>query len=158
MPTIYAMVGTIGAGKTTFAAKLANEKNAVFYSIDRAVKDLGKPITSREDYDKYYFLVRTAIAAGAVEALKNGRPVVLDFGGSRGHAEWLDGIAAEAGAAIEIYHLLAPLEVRRERVRKRNLEPDVVFRFSDEEFDSMPTVSAAPEERAGLKVRVVRTG
>lgn len=152
---LYAMVGAIGSGKTTFAKRLAEEKNAVFFSIDQNIKQLGQPINSQKDYDKYYFGMREIIADHAVKVLKCGVSVVLDFGGNVGHWEWLSSISADADADVEIFHLVAPIEVRRERIRKRNLDPDVVFRFSDQEFESMPVDSAAPIERPGLKVTLI---
>jgi predicted kinase len=153
-PTIYAMTGTIGAGKTTFAKQLANEKKTVVLLIDHYIRQMG-PVKSKEDYDKYYFGVRNIIADCSRQLLKLGQPVVLDFGGSVGHWEWLCSIADPSAANIEIFHLLAPKDVRRERVRKRNLGPDE-FHFSDEEFESMPTVSATPQvQRTGLKITVI---
>lgn len=97
------------------------------------------------------------IADCAGQLLKLGQPVVLDFGGNIGQWEWLSTIADQAGSNIEIFHLIAPIEVRKQRVQKRNSEPGE-FIFSDEEFESMPTVSAAPQvQREGLKITVVET-
>src|SRR5689334_7705788 len=134
--TIYAMTGTIGAGKTTFAKKLAQDKKSVALLIDHYIRLLG-PVHSREDYDKSYYGVRNVIADCASQLLILGHPVVLDFGGSVGHWEWLSAIADRAKANIEIFHLIAPIEVRRQRVQKRNLNPEE-FKFSDEEFEAMP--------------------
>ena len=156
-PIIYAMVGTIGSGKTTYARKLSEEKRALLFCIDENIKQLGQSITSKEDYEKYYFGVRTIIADHASKALNLGNSVVLDFGGSVGHWEWLQSVASPSNAEIEIVHLLAPLQVRRERVRKRNSEPHAVFRFTDAEFDAMPTESAAPKDKPGLRVTEVQT-
>lgn len=156
-PMIYAMVGTIGSGKTTYAKKLATEKRALLFCIDEAIKKLGQPIKHKDDYDRYYFGVRAIISDHALRALKLGLSVVFDFGGSVGHWAWLEALAKQADAEIEITHLLAPRAVRRERVRKRNLDPDIVFKFSDEDFDAMPTESAAPAAKDGVKVFVVQT-
>jgi len=156
-PTLYAMTGAIGAGKTTFAKKLSKEKKAVVLLIDHYIRQLGMPIHSIEDYDKCYFGVTNIISDIACQLLKLGQSVVLDFGGNVGQWEWLNAIADRADANIEIFHLIAPLEVRKQRVQKRNLEPGE-FHFSDEEFSSMPTVSAAPNvQREGLKITVIET-
>ena len=154
---IYAMVGTIGSGKTTYARKLASEKQAILFCIDEDIKQLGQPVESKEDYDKYYFGVRAIIADHASKILKIGMSVVFDFGGSVGHWEWLRSIATQSNSEIEIFHLIAPREVRRERVRKRNADPEAAFQFSDEEFDSMPGESATPSAQPGLKITVVNT-
>ncbi len=156
-PTIYAMTGPIGAGKTTFAKQLSKEKKAVVLLIDHYIRQVG-PIKTKEDFDKYYFGVRNIIADFSRQLLLLGQSVVLDFGGSVGHWDWLCSLADPADANIELFHLLAPKEVRRERVRKRNLQPEE-FHFSDEEFESMPTESATPEvQRKGLTVTVIDTG
>jgi predicted kinase len=155
-PTLYAMVGTIGSGKTTYAEKLSREKGAIFFSIDKHIKLLGQPIGSKENYDRYYFGVRDVIADYTLQLLNLGQSVVLDFGGSVGHWEWLSSLADQAKANIQIFHLIVPIEVRRERVRKRNSDPKTIFRFSDDEFNSMSTVSAAPNvTRPGLLITVI---
>lgn len=156
-PTLYAMTGLIGAGKTTFAKKLSKEKKAVVFLIDHHIRQLGRPINSIEDYDKCYFGVTNIISDVACQLLKLGQSVVLDFGGNVGQWEWLSAIADQTDANIEIFHLLGPFEVRKQRVQKRNLEPGE-FNFSDEEFASMPTISAAPSvQRKGLRITVVET-
>lgn len=156
-PTIYVMTGTIGAGKTTFAKKLAKEKKTVVFLIDDSIRKLKVPIKSIEDYDKCYYGVRNIITDCVLQLLRLNQSVVLDFGGNVGHWEWLTSIADQTGANIEIFHLLAPVDVRRERVRKRNLDPNE-FHFSDEEFESMPKVSATPQvQRDGLKITTIDT-
>lgn len=150
------MAGPIGSGKTTYAKRLAAEKNAAFLSIDEQLKHLGHPIRNTADYEEHYFGMRDVIAKLSLEILSRGVSVVLDFGGTAGHWNWLKSLADEANADVEIYNLIVPLEVRRERVKARNSEPDAIFRFSAEEFDSMPTESTTPKEQPGLKVIEVR--
>jgi predicted kinase len=156
-PRIYAMVGTIGSGKTTYATKLALEKSAVLFCIDESIKLLNQPVKSKEDYDKYYYGVRAIITNLAIKTLNLGVSVVFDFGGNRGHWEWLQDLALKGEADIEIFHLKAPKEVRRERVRQRNTKQDVIFYFSDADFDTYPTESAAPTPQQGLIVTEIQT-
>lgn len=156
-PTLYAMTGTVGSGKTTFAKMLATEKKAAVFLIDESIRRLGFPVKSVEDYDRYYYGVINIIADCALQLLRLKLPVVLDFGGNVGQWDWLSSIADNADANIEIFHLIAPLDARRDRVRKRNLLPNE-FHFPDEEFDSMPRVSATPlVQRVGLKITVIET-
>jgi predicted kinase len=157
-PTLYAMAGTIGSGKTTFAKKLAKQKKAAFFSIDKHIKQLGQPIKTTKDYDRYYYGVRSVIEDYAVQLLRLRQSVVLDFGGSNGHWNWLKAIAKKTKSNIEIFHLLAPMEVRRERVKKRNLDPKTVFRFSAKEFNEMPLVSTTPKvKQKNLKITVINS-
>lgn len=41
--TIYSMSGPMGSGKTTMALKIANETDAIFQSLDGAIKDFNEP-------------------------------------------------------------------------------------------------------------------
>ncbi len=146
------MSGPIGSGKTTFAKKIAAEKHAVFISIDHYVKLLGQLIGSAKDYEKYYYGVRDIIADVTLKLLKANLSVVLDFGGTQGHWDWLKSIAVAADAEIEIYNLIVPIEDRRKRVQKRNSNPATMFQFSDEEFNNMPIESMTPPEQTGLRI------
>lgn len=150
------MAGPIGSGKTTLAKRIANERNTAFFSIDQCIKTLGQPIGSAQEYEKYYFGMRDVIANASLQFLSHGISVVFDFGGTAGHWTWLKALADSANADVEIYHLIVPIEVRRERVRARNSDPGFIFHFSDEEFDSMPKESTPPEEQPGLKVIEIR--
>ena len=154
--TVYAMAGPIGAGKTTLAKQIAKEKNAAFFSIDQLIKMLKQPLGSAQEYEKYYFGMRDAIANISLQFLNHGISVVFDFGGTDGHWGWLKALADSANAEVEIYNLVVPIEIRRERVRGRNSDPVAIFHFSDESFDSMPKESTPPDEVPGLKVIQIR--
>ena len=146
------MSGPIGSGKTTIAKKIANEKGAILFSIDEQIKTLDQPIQNLQDYEKYYFGIREIIANVAAQILKRNVCVVFDFGGTKGHWSWLKPIADASNADIEVYNLIVPIEERRNRVRARNADPNAIFRFSDEEFDSKPKQSIPPEAHPGLKI------
>ena len=151
------MTGTIGSGKTTFAKKLSKNKKSVIFLIDHSIRQLGVPIKSVQDYDQCYQGVTKIISDLAIQILKLGQSVVLDFGGNVGQWDWLSAISDQGKANIEIFHLMAPIETRKRRVLQRNMEPEE-FKFSEQEFASMPTVSAAPDvKREGLKITLVNT-
>ena len=156
-PVIYAMAGPIGSGKTTLAARIAQEKHAAFFPIDQFIKMLGQPINNTEQYDSYYGGMRDVIANVSLQFLSRGISVAFDFGGTKGHWNWLQPLAESANADVEIYHLIVPIEVRRQRVRVRNSDPAAVFHFSDEEFDTMPKESITPEQQPGLKIIEIRS-
>jgi hypothetical protein len=87
--------------------------------------------------------------------LKENRSVVFDFGGGMAHWPWIQSLAEKAGAKIEIYHFEIPLEERKRRIQKRNLEkPDGVYFFavSDEHFNQSKTRTEPPPEGDGVKV------
>jgi predicted kinase len=153
--TIYAMCGGNGSGKTTFALKISQEKDAAFFSLDKTIKEFNQPIQSFEDYESYMSKALDIISSQAIQVLKTGRSVVLDWGGGLSSRSWLKHIADSAGAAIEIYYLEVPKEERRRRVQKRNLEKqkDVYFwNMSDEEFDRHNKENHSPLEEDGIKI------
>ena len=81
----------------------------------------------------------------------------MDFGGGMGHWEWLRAIADSAEAHIEIYHFEIPLEVRLNRVRRRNEEkPPGIYHFTmsdDEVIASKPTRETPPPSE---RVKIIK--
>jgi predicted kinase/GNAT superfamily N-acetyltransferase len=157
---IYAIAGQMGSGKTTWARKLAKEKNALFFSTDQWVANLGVPIGSHENYAKYYTGLRDRIFEVAKQALSLEVPVVFDFGVNlpNGRAG-LQKFASACGADLEIYHVSVPTEICRERVRERNIKkPEDIFSFtfSDEDFDIISKNYEPPTSDEGLKIIEVK--
>lgn len=136
---IYAIAGQIGSGKTTYGRKLAQEKKAIFFSIDQWIAGLGVTIGSYEVYSQYYPGCLSRIREIANQATTLGTSVVFDFGvnqarGRKGLKEFADKI----GAGLEIHHLNVPLEFCKERVRERNKnksEGIYSFHFSEDDFE-----------------------
>jgi shikimate kinase len=134
--TIYAMVGPMGSGKTTLALEISKDRGAEFFSLDQTIKGFGYPVRDIADYESHMAKALEIIGTNAKYALNRKIPVVFDFGGGMGHWGWLKSVADSTGAFIEIYHFDIPLEIRIDRVRKRNKEkPPGVYHFtmSDEE-------------------------
>jgi predicted kinase len=149
------MVGPMGSGKTTLALKLSKDRGAQFYSLDKTIREFGLPVRNVQDYETHMAKALEIIASHSIQALKGGTPVVLDFGGGMGHWNWLKDIADSTGANIEIYHFEVPLEMRLERVRKRNEEkPADVYQFTmtdKEVVASKPTrETPLPSERVKI--------
>lgn len=153
---IYALTGGNGAGKTTYALKISKEKGAVFFSLDKTIKDFNQVIQSYEDYMSHYQRALDLMSELAILVLKDGGSVVFDFGGGISSRTWLKQIAKASGAEIEIFHLEVPLEERRRRIQQRNIEKDkdvYFFPMSDEEFNlHNKNDPSSPPEEAGIKV------
>lgn len=154
--TVYAVAGQIGSGKTSFARKLAHEKQALFFSTDQWIAHLGVPIGSHENYAKYYTGVRDRIFEVAAQALNLGVPVVFDFGVNQPKGrQGLQKFANDACASVEIYHISVPIEICRTRVHERNKnKPKGIhsFNFSDEDFDIISKNYEPPTDDEGLKI------
>lgn len=152
---IYAMVGAMGSGKTTLALKISREKGAHFYSLDKTIKNFNVPIKSLTDYENNMKKALDILSLEAIETLKSGKSVVFDFGGGIGHWNWLKNIADTTDVDIEIYYFEIPLEVRLERVRKRNSEkPKDIYHFimSDEEVMASKTSREIPLPSDRVKI------
>ena len=120
------------------------------------IKDFNEVIQSYEDYMNFYQRALDLMSAQAVLALNDGGSVVFDFGGGISSRPWLKEIAKSTGAEIIIFHLEVPLEDRRQRIHKRNIEKDsdiYFFNMSDEEFDRHNKFDPpAPPAEEGIKV------
>ena len=156
---IYALTGGNGSGKTTYALNISKEKGAVFFSLDKTIKDFNQVIQSYEDYMSHYQRALDFLSAQALFVLKNGGSVVFDFGGGLSSRHWLKQIAKSCDAEIEIFHLKVPLEERRRRIHQRNKAKDKTvyfFHMSDEEFNvHNKNDPEAPPPEPGIKVITV---
>lgn len=153
---IYAFTGGNGSGKTTYALKLSKEKDAVFFSLDKTIKDFNQVIHSYEDYMKYFEHALELMSSQALVVLENGNSVVFDFGGGLSSRPWLKKLAKSSGAEIEIFHLEVPREERRRRIQQRNKIKDksiYFFHMTDIEFDAQNEIEpVAPPAEPGIKV------
>ncbi len=157
-PLIFAMTGGNGSGKTTYALKISREKGAQFFSLDKTIKDFNQPIQSYEDYMFYFQQALDLMSSQAIQFLKDGGSVVFDFGGGISSREWLKQIAKSCGAEVEIYHLEVPLEERRRRIQKRNLEKpkDVYFFHMDDDEFARHNKEDPPAPPAESGINVIR--
>lgn len=127
MAEINLVEGPIGAGKTTFALDLAANKKIPFLCLDEWIAQLfipDRPAAAGVDW----YLDRKArcldlIWKTALEVVRGDQHVVLELGLLTVAArEEIYARAEEAGAGFVVYVLDAPVRVREERVRARNLE------------------------------------
>ncbi|MBN8542550.1 MAG: ATP-binding protein [Deltaproteobacteria bacterium] len=158
--TIYALTGGNGSGKTTFALKVAKEKGAVFFSLDKTIKDFNQPIKTYEDYMTHFQRALELMSTEAISALREGGSVVFDFGGGISTRPWLKQIAKSSDSRIEIFHLEVPLAERRRRIQLRNKEQQkdiFFFHMSEEEFDRQnKSDPEPPPTETGITVIKVR--
>jgi predicted kinase len=152
--TAYLVYGPIGAGKSTYARKLASEKNAIPFAIDEWMHGLfgdDKP----EKMDLAWAMTRVArcearIWATCAEILASGRDVVLELGAMReADRERAKSIVEAAEHRIAFCFVDAEREVRRQRVMQRNKEKGETFSFevTPAMFDAMDSYFERPTER-----------
>ena len=143
MTTVFFICGNIGAGKTTYSRKLASQKNAVLFSIDPWMQNLYAADYDPPAHDFSWLTERVErckvqIRDIAGTLIEQNIDIILDFGfgdiQSRDfHRTW----AVSSGARTSLHFLDIPVEIRRERVHKRNREKGSTFSFevTDEMFN-----------------------
>lgn len=112
--------GLPGAGKTTLATQLADDRNAVRLTKDEWLWALGstprdEPTRERVEHELWLL---------AQQILRLGLSVVLDFGlWARIERDEMRHVARGLGVAVELHYLDLPTEELWRRVVARNGEP-----------------------------------
>ena len=140
---LFLMVGLPGAGKTTRAKQLAAERRALRLTPDEWMISLFDGIQPDGKRD----LLEGRLIALALEALRAGTDVVLDFGlWSRDERSALRGLATAAGAACQVVYLPVGRDVQRARIARREATaPHTTFPMSDADLDLWWTQFEVPD-------------
>lgn len=151
MAQVILVVGCTGAGKTTYARKLADELGALRFSIDEWMVPLfgpDQPNPIRFDWmmervnrceAMIFDMVRQASARGLVS--------VLDLGFTTfEHRAKFRMLCAESGLTVVVHFLDVPANIRWERVQSRNAERGETFAMQVDRamFDFMETLWEPP--------------
>ena len=161
---IHLVIGPVGAGKSTFAARLARDHAAVRLTLDQWMATLFSPDRPPERVIEWY-VARAArsvdqICTVAREIIDTGTEVVLEIGLlARREREAFYGRVF--GCDLTVHVLDAAREVRRRRVEQRNRERGPTFSMvvPPEIFELASDLWEPPEaaECEGRDVRLVRT-
>jgi len=131
--TMLLMVGLPGAGKTTRAKELAAAHRALRLTPDHWMIPLfGDPMA-----DGKRFVVEGRLISVALQALRLGTSVVLDFGlwgrDERSALRWL---ARSAGASCQVVYLPVAKDVQLARIAHRQaMAPHQTFPMSEADVD-----------------------
>lgn len=137
--TVYLICGFIGAGKTTFSKKLAEETGAIRVTKDEwMVKIFGNKAPNREDFSVLDTNVANLAIKFALELAGRGVDVILDEGyWVRSQRDELKERIEQIGARWVLYYVETPMEEMKERVVNRTINPGKEsFEISEEMFDS----------------------
>ncbi|MGJ7531009.1 AAA family ATPase [Variovorax sp. GB1P17] len=153
MPSIHLIEGPVGAGKSTYAAALALQAGGVHIALDEWFATLFSPDRPAGDFVPWYIERKARLLdliwRHAHRVLASGADAILELGliQRQGRAEFCDRIRAE-GHPFTVHVLDAPLEVRRERVQRRNAEKGPTFSMvvPDHVFDMASALWEAPDE------------
>ena len=130
--SIHLIEGPVGAGKSTFAARLALEIAGVHIPLDEWFVQLFSPDRPSSDFVPWYIERKDrlidVIWHHTLALHAAGTSAILELGLIRraDRAAFFDRARA-ADIELSIHLLDAPLETRRERVRRRNAERGATF-------------------------------
>ena len=132
MAQVTLVVGCTGAGKTTYARALAEERGAIRFSIDEWMMPLfGPDVPQPIRFDWMMERVNrceAVIFATAQQAAACGLPVVLDLGFTKkAHRDKFRTLCAEAGLSVAVHFVDALRETRWQRVEQRNRDQGATF-------------------------------
>lgn len=146
------IVGCTGAGKTTYARKLADEIGAVRFSIDEWMMALFWP-DSPQPIQFAWTMERVErcealIFATAREVVGRGVPVVLDLGfTTRQHRDKFRALGAEAGLTVAVHFVDVSADERWRRVEQRNAKRGATYAMTVDRgmFDFMEGLWEPPD-------------
>lgn len=156
-PTLHFFCGKAGAGKSATAAGLALEHQAILISEDIWLMRLfGDQMKTFDDYIRVSKKLKTVIGPLAVDLLRAGQSVVLDFqANTKGGRSWFRSVFEEADAEHVLHFVSAPDEVCLERIARRNAErPEGSHHLTEENFMYVSSFFQAPEENEGFNVSI----
>ncbi|NCC21007.1 MAG: ATP-binding protein [Alphaproteobacteria bacterium] len=139
VPILYLIHGYIGAGKTTFAKKLEAETNALRFTEDEWIVRLYGHNPDSSVFNDLEARVKALITDLAVNLLKNGQSVILDFGfWKRSERDFWRKTAKELGADVRLYNVSAPADEMKRRTvaRTENGKGEELF-IDENAFDTL---------------------
>jgi predicted kinase len=143
MAVMVLIVGLPGAGKTSLARRLEEERQAIRLTPDEWMDAL---FHTNEVDGRRWVLESEMLWGVAARALQLGVDVILDYGcWSEEERDLFRTRAQQLGASAEIVVLDLPVKVLWERIEKRNANlPAGTFRISREELYEWSTKFEVP--------------
>jgi predicted kinase len=152
MAQVILVVGCTGAGKTTYARKLADEIGAIRFSIDEWMVPLfgeDRPEPIRFDWMmERVSRCEAMIFELVLQVVARGCPAVLDLGFTKkAHREKFRTLCAKVGLSVALHFVDVLRETRWLRVEQRNRAKGETFAMTVDRsmFDFMETMWEPPQ-------------
>jgi len=156
--TLHLICGRAGSGKTTYAKKLEQEKNAIRFSKDEWIIALYGRNIRMEEWGEFEKRCYGIIANIATKLLQRGVNVILDYGlwYKKERLEAKE-IAQSVGANSILHYLNTSDKTRRERINERNLAlgKDAV-EITDADFSMQLNWFEIPSSEEGVTIIEVK--
>jgi predicted kinase len=156
-PTLHFFCGKAGAGKTTVAARLAQEHGAILICEDIWLMRLfGDRMATFDDYIRFSVRLKSVIGPLVIDLLQAGHSVVLDFqANTKVGRGWFRSVFEQAGAEHILHFVSTPDVACLARIAKRNAErPEGSHHLTEEDFFHVTSFFQAPEEAEGFKIQI----
>jgi predicted kinase len=152
-PAFHMICGSTGAGKSTYAKRLAADIGGIHFAIDEWMvalfwQDSPDPISFEWAMDRVN-RCEVMIAAMAKQAVQRGVPAILDLGFTKAaHRQKFADIATAADIGFMLHFLDVPANVRWERVQGRNAQKGETFSLevNRDMFDFVEGMWEAPTD------------
>jgi predicted kinase len=154
--TLHFLCGKAGAGKTTLATALAAEHKALLIAEDIWLIRLYGPMKSFDDYKTYSQRAKTIVGPLAIDLLRLGQTVVLDYpANTKVSRAWFRSLYQSASAAHVLHYLATPDPLCLKRIDKRNIErPEGSYHLTQADFDYVSSLFEPPEDEENFKVEI----
>jgi len=155
--TLHFFCGKAGAGKTTVAARLAQDESAILIAEDIWMLRLfGDQMKTFDDYIRLSGKLKNVVGPHTVELLRAGHSVVLDFqANTRRGRSWFRSVFEQAGVAHVLHFVNTSDEVCLARIARRNVErPEGSHHLTEDDFVHISSFFQAPEEAEGFNIRI----
>lgn len=166
---VILIVGSTGAGKTTYANALAKKINAAIFSIDGWMKALywqDMPVHPDNQWfienNKWYTdrisRCEDLITKASLDRASRNENTILDLGFSAAdHRRRFIDLFLNHEVHIETHFLDVPIDLRWDRVQRRNAEKGETFTMSVDKqmFDYIESIFEPPQEAEGAALKVI---
>ena len=154
--TLHILCGKIASGKSTLAAQLGNQTNAVHIAEDAWLSALfADEMASITDFVRCSARLREVMEPHIVAILNSGVSVILDFQANTVDSRrWIKTILDKTSAAHQLHVLDTPDALCLARLQARNAKGDHPFTVSDAQFHQITKHFVMPSEDEGFNLTV----
>lgn len=150
--------GKMGAGKSTYSKRLANESGAVLLSEDDWLSAIyPEEIKNFDDYIKYSSRLKPLLKEHVKRILHSGSSVIMDFpGNTKKQRAWFKEIFLEDQIPHKLIYLKAEDQLCLKRLEQRRQDIPQRAQFDSEEvFHQVTSYFQAPDDDEGFNIEVV---